>query len=284
MNLPTCFRVTALGAAFFSLIAPASAHQLWIGANQYVLKYPGTRPGPVATTVFTTFGHRLPIDATLDDARFGGVYLHADGAAPVKVATTADGYRSAELKFEKTGAYWVASANKPIFSTQLKDANGVVAYQRVAKNEVSPGANVVDSTRIFGFAKTLIYVDGADAGDAVLGKALGHTLEIVPLENPAKAAKGDTLTVQVYFNGKTYAGEPIEVTADWEGAAATGTPIWSGETNSKGQVEIPLNQAGIWQLVATVIEPATGELAQKTNQTRYRASLTFEVPGSKIRM
>jgi hypothetical protein len=35
----------------------------------------------------------------------------------------------------------------------------------------------------------------------------------------------------------------------------------------------------VWLLIVTVIEPTTGDLKPKANQIRYRATLTFEVPG-----
>ena len=58
--------------------------------------------------IYTTFGHRLPIDETLDDARFGGVSFLAEGAAPVTIETQSGGYRAGVVKIDKPGAYWLA--------------------------------------------------------------------------------------------------------------------------------------------------------------------------------
>jgi len=283
MIVSSTVRRFVLAALLATTAASTHAHQLWIGANNYLPKYPGSTSGPVSVNIYTTFGHRLPIDETIEDERFGGVYLMAEGAAPVRVATTADGYRSAVLRFDKPGAYFVVSANKPVFSTQVKDASGTVSYVRAPKTEVPAGSTLVDSTYIYNFAKTLIHVSGTGATEGIVTKPVGHTIEIVPLRNPSTLKKGDSLTVQIYYQGRPYAGEPIELTADHEGAAAADQPLWSGETDARGRLTVPLGQAGIWQFVVTLIEPATGELAAKTNQSRFRGIFTFEVPGATRR-
>lgn len=273
-------RPLALASTLLALAAVAQAHQLWVGASNYLLTYPGARPGPVSTVAYVSFGHRFPIDEPIDDARFGGVYLHAPGAAARRLPSSSDGYRAAPLAFEKAGAYWVSSVNRPIFSTQLKDAQGVMSYVRVPKNEAPAGANVVDATQIFGFAKALISVQGAGADTTALSQPLGHTLELVPEKNPATAAVGEKIPFRVYFNGRPYAGEPIEVVAE-SVAAPQKVPgaKWSGETDRSGRVNVPAALPGVWVLIVTVIEPTTGDLKPKANQIRYRATLTFEVPG-----
>jgi hypothetical protein len=264
--------------------ATAQAHQLWIGASNYVLKYPGARPGPVTTTAFVTFGHKLPIEEPLDDARFGGLYLVSGDSAPRRLETTPAGFRSVQLKFDRPGAHWLSSVNAPIFSTQMKDAQGVITYARVPKDQAPAGVNVVDATQIYDFAKTLIFVAGTGVesqASAVVTKPLGHTLELVPARNPAALAKGDTLSVQVLFRGKPYVEEPIEIVAEHVAGAFIGKPgKWVGETDKGGRVNVPLELAGPWQLLATVMDAPPVELKAKANQVRYRATLMFEVPGA----
>ncbi len=275
--------LSALAAALSLAVCAvdARAHQLWLGASNFLLSYPGARPGPVSTCVFATFGHRFPIDEPIDDARFGGLYLHASAGAPRLLPAAAEGYRATPLAFERAGAYWIASANRPIFSTQIKDAAGAMTYVRVPRNEAPAGANVVDSTQIYGYAKALIFVQGDRADVSALSQPVGHRLELVPEANPATAAAGGTIPVRVYFNGRPYAGESIEVLAE-SVAAPQKVPgaRWSGETDRDGRVRVPLALPGVWLLVVTVIEPTTGELKAKASQIRFRASLTFEVPGA----
>lgn len=271
--------------AFCALAVAARAHQLWIGANNYVLSYPGPRPGPVATTAYVTFGHKLPIDDTLDDERFGGLYLVSGDKPARKLDTAPTGYRSASLTFEAAGAHWLSSVNKPIFSTQMKDDKGVVTYARVPKTEApKTGGRVVDATQIHGFAKTLLFVKGegvAAKADALAAKPLGHTLEIVPAKNPSALAKGETLSVQVHFRGRPYKEESIELIAEHIAGAYVGKPAkWIGRTDNQGRVEVPLALAGPWQLMVTVLDAPPEDIKGKADQVRYRATLVFEVPGA----
>ena len=270
--------------AFATGAATAPAHQLWIGANAYLLTYPGPRPGPVSAQAFVTFGHRLPVDDPLDDERFGGLYLISGDGRPVRLETEPTGYRTVRLSFGSAGARWLASVNRPIFSTQVKDAAGNVAFVRAPKDAAPAGAQVVDATQIHGFAKTLVVVrgqGGAAAGDPVVSRPLGHTLELVPLGNPAALAKGGTLPVQVLFRGRPYVEEPLEIVAEHVAGAYLGAPAkWTGETDRQGRVAVPLALAGPWQVLVTVIDPVPPELKAKADQIRYRATLTFEVPGA----
>lgn len=278
---PLFLRSLAVGAGLALLAAEAPAHQLWIGASNFLLTYPGPRPGPVATHVYATFGHRFPIDEPIDDARFGGLYLHTPGAGPRLLPSAGDGYRAAPLPFERAGIYWIASANRPIFSTQIKDAQGVMTYVRVPRNEAPAGANVVDSTQIYGYAKALVFVQGERIDAAALSRPVGHRLELVPEKNPATASVGDTIPVRVWFNGRPYAGEPVEILAESVAAPQkVAGARWSGETDRQGRVQVPVTLPGVWLLVVTVLEPTTGELKAKANQIRFRASLTYEVPGA----
>lgn len=271
--------------ALCALAVTAQAHQLWLGASNYVLAYPGTRPGPVSTTAFVTFGHKFPIEETLDDERFGGLYLVSGDKPAQKLDTAPTGYRSVQLKFETAGAHWLSSVNKPIFSTQMKDDKGIVTYSRVPKTEApKAGGRVVDSTQIHGFAKTLLFVKGegvAAKADALAAKPLGHTLEIVPAKNPSALAKGDALSVQVLFRGKPYVEESIELLAEHVAGAYIGKPAkWIGQTDKQGRVEVPLALAGPWQLLVTVLDAPPAEIKGKADQVRYRATLVFEVPGA----
>jgi len=279
---PSFFRrYLTLGIPLLACTSVGHAHQLWVGASNYLLTYPGTRSGPVSAYAYVSFGHRFPIDEPIDDARFGGVYLHAPGAAASVLPTSTDGYRVAPLKFEQTGAYWISSVNKPIFSSQIKDAQGNMSYVRVPKNEAPAGAKVVDATQIYGFAKALVYVSGDNANTSALSKPLGHTLELIPEKNPATAVIGETIPFRVFFNGKPYAVEPIEVLAESVAAPQkTAGAKWVGETDKNGRVKVPATLPGVWILIVTIIEPTTGDLKPKANQIRFRATLTYEVPGA----
>jgi hypothetical protein len=254
------------------------AHGLWVGSNRYFLEYPGKTPGPLKATLYTGWGHRLPIDEPVAAERFGGFTLWAPDGQKRPVTAGADGYHAATIEIDRAGAWLAASANKPGFSTRVKNADDSITYLQMPKHEVPAGKKVVESNYIRTFGKTLIHVKGKDAPDMTVTKPIGHDLELVPLKNPALAKIGDTVPVQVMFKGKPYLGDPIEVTAEHIAAAYVGKAgKWSAETDKQGRVNLPIGLHGVWSLLVTVFEPAGAELKMKADQTRFRATFTFEV-------
>lgn len=277
-------RLLLAALAVFSAAAAAStalAHGLWVGSNRYLLEYPGKNPGPLKATLYTGWGHRLPIDEPVAAERFGGIELIAPDGKKRTLAAAAEGYHAASIEIDRAGTWVATSANKPGFSTQVRGDDDKITYLSVPKNEVPAGKKVAESNYIRTFGKTLIHVKGAGGSDTNATKACGHMLELVPAKNPATAAVGDTVPVQVMFNGKPYTGEPIEVIAEHVAAPYVGkSGKWAGETDKQGRVNLPIGLPGVWMALVTVFEPAAGDMKTKADQTRFRATLTFEVPGA----
>lgn len=102
-------------------------------------------------------------------------------------------------------------------------------------------ANALWSAAYEKFAKSLIN-PAADAG--LHTTALGHALEIVPLDPPADLAAGSALRVQVL-----YAGDPIpaQVQATYDGHTEAGdTYAVTLEADDDGIATVPLEVAGDW--------------------------------------
>lgn len=281
MKTSTLHLLTAALALASVASTTARAHALWVGSNRYLLEYPGKTPAPLKATLFTGWGHRLPIDEPVTPERFGGIDLIAPDGSKKATAAATDGYHAATIEIAQAGAWLATSWSKPAFSSQVKNDDGTITYFSVPKNEVPAGKKVAETNYIRVFAKSLIYVSGAGATDGALAKPVGHELELVPLKNPALAKVGDKVPVQVLFKGKPYKGDPIEVTSEHIASPHLGkSGFWSGETDAEGRVEIPINHNGVWTLLVTIFDPATGELVGKADQTRFRSTFTFEVPGA----
>lgn len=269
-------------AAFLALALSASAHQLWIGANRHLLSAGDASHDSPSATIYVSWGHRLPVDEPPGPARFDGVTLFAPGADPAPLAVATDGYHAATITFDRPGAWWFAAVAKPVFSTRVKKSDGKTAYLQVPRHAVPPGVTLSDSTLILDCAKTLVHVAGPGFDESHLQRRTGQRIELVPLKNPAALAPGESLPLQVWYQGKPYTGDSVEVKAEHAAASHVNGGLWSGETDSRGRIEVPLPAPGIWQLVVIVTEPAEGDLAAETNHIRHRATLTFEVPGEKI--
>jgi len=283
MKTSSFFRTATVATALFITSTTLQAHQLVLGANDYLLTYPSEIPGALTVYVYASFGHKFPIDEPLTDERFGGITLLSPGSPAAPVATAKDGYRSGMIELARTGVYWLTSVNRPMFSTRLKNAAGKMEYVAKPKNEVvvPKDRTLAEGTLINDCGKTLIYVAGASPDETWLQKPVGQPIEIVPLANPATLAKGDVLPVQVWLHGKPYQGDPIEIAAEHVVAPYIDAGLWTGKTDKNGQIKVPLALPGVWKLLVIVSEPAPKELVPRADVIRYRATLTFEVPGAK---
>lgn len=118
------------------------------------------------------------------------------------------------------------------------------------------------------FAKTYVV---AGAPTPVFAKPLGMKIEIVPLADPANLKPGDTLPIEVLYNGKPLANAQVEIasTAKLEPAGRTGT-------NGRLIVRIPI--AGKFRLHTIAMD----RVSQPTHDWESNwASLTFEVPANR---
>ncbi len=256
MKLSTRLFSTALALLSFLPVA-GLAHSLRIGANHYLLKYPAERPGPLTVYIFASYGDEIPIDEILPPERFGGISVQKPDGTNIPIKTTG-GYHGGTLKLDHAGAYWLMSSTLPAVST------------RSGTRQMT-----------FNYAKTLLQVDGPDADLTPSTKRLNQELEIVPATNPSGLAKGDALPLQIWFHGKPYSGDAIEVSAEHVAAAYIDNGVWTGKTDASGKVTMPSAAPGLWQLEVTVDVPASGDQAKIADKVRYRATLLFTAPGAK---
>ena len=93
--------------------------------------------------------------------------------------------------------------------------------------------------------KALIQVgEVAETDPDYLARPLGQTLEIVPLQNPARLDEGDPFSARVYYRGVPVSGAMIGlIDLDSEDGV-----IASKTTNSGGLIEFPRPKAGSWML------------------------------------
>lgn len=92
------------------------------------------------------------------------------------------------------------------------------------------------------YIKALIQVGGKN--DATFGKRAGMRMrfEIIPLENPYSMKVGDSLPVQVFFQGKPLAGKTI-FADNRDGDVISKQKL---TTDKQGKASIKLDRKGIW--------------------------------------
>ncbi len=113
------------------------------------------------------------------------------------------------------------------------------------------------------FAKTLVEV-GRD-GSRVFNKAVGHALELIPVNDPSLLHAGDTLVVRLLYRGQPVPGAHLHGGAAAPGVTAmsdsaqSAVPAPAGvtaQTGADGTARIVLNGPGLWNVRTLHAAPA----------------------------
>jgi len=112
----------------------------------------------------------------------------------------------------------------------------------------------------------------AEGQGADFRQLLGLQVEIVPETNPCELRVGDTLRVQVLFEGRPLAN--VRVGAGYAGVHGHHYPVWV-KTDAEGRAAIPLDRSGAW-FVRTLHMIPSSEFEDADWQSWF-STLTFEV-------
>lgn len=118
------------------------------------------------------------------------------------------------------------------------------------------------------YVKSILHTGGPDS---FVCRPSGQTIEFVPFVDPASLKPGQTLQVRILFRGSPARDLHVEASS-LSGGAVKQRDL--GRTDSKGQISIPLDVAGIWKLHAIRMECSN---SNEADWESFWASLTFEV-------
>ena len=257
-----------LSVAFcLTLSTTASPHSLWLNATDYYPEIHSSEYG-ARTKVYFGWGHEYPVSDFLSAEELSEFSLITPEGVIEGLQPGQGGFLATELTLSEKGTNIVAASLKPGFYTMYIE-KGEIHHKGAPKTGLS---RVIMSRRFEQYAKALINVGSSSE---VFGEPVGHTLEIIHLENTFSLKVGDYLPVQVLFKGRpamfchvygTYAG----FSTDDDFAFAT-------MTDSEGKAKIRILHHGPWMLKARKKIPAPDELEDKCDELSYSATLTFEV-------
>ncbi len=232
----------------------ALAHDLWINLSKHHVVTGDT------VKIYLGWGHDYPFSDLLPIERLKSLEI-----------ITPSGKREV-LKPEKcipgtpvttleTGTYLVSAVMKPGYYTKT-----VGGHTFKSKRE---SKDVISSLWYEKFAKAVFSSDTA-LGSAYK-KVLGHTIEIVPVEDPTTLRQNDTLHVKVLFRGK-----PLPKTfvyGSYLGFPGLHAYAYATRTNAEGIAGIRIIAPGIWRLMVQHHEmPRNPDLC---DIMKYTAFLTF---------
>ena len=130
--------------------------------------------------------------------------------------------------------------------------------------------------RYYRNVKTLIHAGSvARQGqpvDLTYAKRTGQKLEILPMRNPAVLVPGDTLRLQVEFEGKPLAGALVKAWHHHNKQLLVVRSI----TTANGDAEVTLPYAGGWMISVVHMVPATDDT--EVDWDSYWGNLSFSMP------
>lgn len=120
--------------------------------------------------------------------------------------------------------------------------------------------------------KTLVLAGTAAAGDRTYAQTVGQRLELTPVQSPVKLRPGESLDLQVAFDGKPLAGALLKAWHKESGQLM----IIRTHTSATGRATVRLPFAGAWMLSVVHMVPATG--STEVDWDSYWGNLSFTIP------
>lgn len=96
------------------------------------------------------------------------------------------------------------------------------------------------------FAKYSKFYLNPNTQDTSFDKPLGHAVEIIPLENPARYRKGFRPRFRVLLNGQPLANAEISATYDYYDYKTANAYAQTLATDARGEVRFNISDPGIW--------------------------------------
>ncbi len=256
-----------LAMFFLAGFNAAFSHTLWLNATDYSPK--NYSPEYAAKTIiYFGWGHRYPVADFLSVKKLRSFNLITPEGEIKELQPGEGGFLATELTLPDKGAYIVTASLKPGFYTMYAK-NGKIHHKIGPKTGLD---GVILSLYFEQYAKALINAGGIDSS---FSKPVGQTLEIVPMQNPAKLRVGDFLPVKVLFKGKP--ARFCQVYGTYAGFSTKDDFAFATTTDAKGMAKIRILHYGPWLVKTNVKLPAPESLKDKCNEMSYTATLTFEI-------
>jgi hypothetical protein len=253
------------------------AHEFWVLPHAFQLQ------APAATLSLTlsvgenfagepvAFSRALVAQLRRHDAR-GGTDLRATVPAEARPAL--------RVPLARAGSHVLAIATEPShielsadkFHAYLHEEglDHVIRQREAAGQSASPGRE-----RYRRNIKTLVRV--GQAADAVHATAVGHTFELVLLQDPAAHRIGDDLRMRALFNGQPLAGALIKL---WHRRSEQ-TLVIRSRSDARGEVAFTPPWPGTW--MASAVHMVSAPAAGDHEWDSYWANYTFSLPSAAAR-
>ena len=269
-NVICLFMIAAL-----SIPAVASAHSLYIQSGRYVVTEGKKSP------LFFCYGHHIPVDDAVRRKKL----------SYVKVIDPTGKFSSIELRNEKSlhsylvdysmaGTYTLVAETTPGHFTMWTDKKGRKRHAIKPMSAVADKAQSIESSlRSSQWTKTYVVCESPSED---FPAHIGLPLELVPEKDLYSVKKGDVLKLQVYQNGKPYAGTGYW-DATYNGFSTQAEDMYHVRKEIKdGRIEMPVDVTGRWFVRFFTKVPAKDGNKNYMHE-KQTTTLVFEIPNERIR-
>lgn len=269
------FRNAALVLVTWAASLSALAHEFWIETAPAVPA--AAAPMLMSLWVGQNFtGERVGVTAS--HAKSLRVLSAAGSRDLGALVPTGSMLPALRISFPQAGSNVLAYESHP--SQVVLDADKFHAYLRdegldwvIRQREAAGTADTPGRERFRRSAKALIAVAGKSDGASTTPS--GQRLEIRPLEDPLARAAGDTLLLELRFDGEPRAGVLVKA---WHKSGGEATVLRT-TTDAQGRFEFALPSGGNWMLNAVHMVAVTD--APEIDWDSFWGSLTFNLQPRK---
>lgn len=258
-------------ALLLALPFPATAHEFWMLPEPFIL-------APGETTQLTMHvGEQFVGDLVPFSTRYVESLRHyAKGRATDLEGHVPAGMQlpALRLAIETPGSHMVAFDSNP--SQVTLSADKFHAYLReeglehiIVQRDRAKQAETPGRERFRRHVKTLVRV--GEVSDDTYAARTGQRLEIVPSSDPLAARAGDTLLVQLLFDGQPLAGALVKA---WHKRGRQ-TLIVRVSTDAEGKAAFDMPYGGAWMISVVHMLPAAD--GKDIDWDSHWGNLTFEL-------
>jgi uncharacterized GH25 family protein len=249
----------------FLLVPIAGAHDVWLETN----------------TPLVRVGEQIDLDLKLGNHGNN----HRDFKLASKVSAeaaslqllTPSGKRQdlkpalVDLGYTPKEGYWSAPvvASEPGYYVAYSADGKVVNHGKPVRS--------IRSAKVYWLADKSL--DQPARHGAAYRQPLGLPVELVCVTDPARAAVGQPLSVQLLRQGKPVVGQAISFIPRGVELADDFDPTYQPTTNQEGQASFTPKQAGLYLIVASQLQES--ERGAGYEATRYAATLTVRIARQK---
>jgi uncharacterized GH25 family protein len=255
-------------------LSQASAHSLYIQSTRYAADKGKSLP------LFFCYGHYVPVADGIRGKKLKKVQITApDGSGSEINVRNETSLHSYMVDYDIPGTWMLTAETTPGYFTMYTDKKGRNRHAIKSMDHVREQAvEIHKSYYSRQFAKT--YVSCESPSNDFPARA-GLFLELSPVEDIFGLKAGEILALDVYMDGKPYAGEGVW-DATYMGFSTESEDHFHPKTQVTGsRLSIPIPNPGRWFVRYAVTVPAPEKDRDKYLQMKLTATLTFQIANAR---